>query len=93
MNVKRELYNGVLAVVLDTFGIEEAEMFSSNREACIEARMALIRKLSQYMTDSDIAALTPLRRCSICAIKNRYSDRNAPWSVRRCMEILNNTIK
>lgn len=89
MNIKRELYNRALAEVLETFGVTEEELFSLNKESCIEGRMALVRYLSQYMSDSDIALLTPLRRCSICAIKNRYSDASAPWSVRRCVEILN----
>lgn len=89
MNIKRELYNRALAEVLDTFGITEEELFSSNKESSIQGRMTLVRYLSQYMSDSDIALLTPLRRCSICAIKNRYSNASAPWCVRRCVEILN----
>ena len=89
MEIKRELYNRALAVVLDAFGITETEMFTSNREACVQARVALVRKLSQYMSDGDIALLTPLRRCSICCIKNRYQGDKEPWSVRKCVELLN----
>lgn len=93
MNIKRELYKRALAEVLETFGITEEELFSSNKEACLQGRVVLIRTLSPYLSDSDIALLTPLRRCSICAIRNRYKEASAAWSVKRCVEIINNELR
>lgn len=88
MKHKRELYARVLAEVLDTFGITEEVLFSSNREASVQGRMALVRSLSPFLSDSEIAELTPLRRCSVCAVRNKYNDKTATWSVRKCVEFL-----
>lgn len=93
MKVKQELYRRALAEVLDTFGINEEELFSSNKEACMQGRIVLIRTLSPYLSDGDIALLTPLRRCSICLIRNKYKEASAAWSVRRCIEVINNELK
>ena len=93
MKIKRALYDIVLAEVLDTFGIEEQELFYSNREQCVEARMTLVVTLSKFLSDSDIALLTPMRRCSICAVRNKYCKDTAPWSVKKCLEILNEKLK
>lgn len=93
MKIKRALYERVLAEVLDTFGITEEELFNSNREQCTEGRTVLIIKLSKYLSDSDIALLTPMRRCSICAVRNKYKEGQASWSVKRCLEILEEKLK
>lgn len=93
MKVKQELYRRALAEVIDAFGVTEEELFYSNREACMQGRIVLIRTLSPYLSDSDIALLTPLRRCSICIIRNKYKEASAAWSVRRCIEVINNELK
>lgn len=93
MKIKRALYERVLAEVLDAFDVTEEELFRSNREQCTEGRMVLIVKLSKYLSDSDIALLTPMRRCSICAVRNKYDKDRASWCVRRCLEILEEKLK
>lgn len=86
---KIELYNNALAEVLDEFGISENELFHSNNAECVEARMALIVALSKSLSDGEIAELTKaLRRCSVCKLRNRYDDKNAPWTVKRCIEYI-----
>lgn len=86
---KIELYGKALAEVFDEFGITEAELFGSNNAECVQARTALVVALSKMLSDSEIAELTKkMRRCSVCVIRNRYDDRTAPWTVKRCIDAI-----
>jgi hypothetical protein len=89
---KQQVYNEVLAEVLDRFGLTEERMFKCNCTECVEARTSLVMTLHRLkFSDGDIAELTQkMRRCSICLIRNRYSETNAPWTVRHCIEALKN---
>lgn len=87
-----ELYNKVLAVVLDDYEITEEELFRSNNSECVQAREVLIVTLNKKgLTDKEIAECTQkMRRCSICKIHNRFNPGNASWSVKMCLEHLKN---
>lgn len=89
---KQQVYNEVLAVVLDQFELTEERLFRCNCAECVEARTSLIITLHDMgFSDNDIAELTrKMRRCSICLIRNRYSEVNAPWTVRHCIDALKN---
>ena len=89
---KQQVYNEVLAEVLDRFGLTEERMFKCNCTECVEARTSLVMTLSRLkFSDGDIAELTQkMRRCSICLIRNKYSEANAPWTVRHCIDALKN---
>lgn len=93
MKIKQALYDKALAEVLEFFGINGCELFESNKEQCAEGRMVLVVALSPYLCDSDIALLSSMRRCSICAVRNKYNKETASWSVKRCLEILNEKLK
>ncbi len=83
-----ELYSKVLAEVLNEYELEEAVMFASNAEECVQARQSLIVGLADKgLSDKEIAECTKkMRRCSVCKIRNKYDDRSAPWTVQRCIE-------
>lgn len=85
---KCAIYSKVLAMVLDDFGVEEQALFSRNEQDCVQARKALVIALSRRgLSDKDIAELTQkMRRCSVCAIRNRYREESAEWTVRHCLE-------
>lgn len=87
---KFEIYNKVLARVLDDFGLEVQTMFGKNEQDCVQARKALVIALSRRgLSDKDIAELTQkMRRCSVCAIRNKYRDDVAEWTVRHCLDRL-----
>lgn len=87
---KFEIYNKVLAQVLDDFGVEEQALFSRNEQDCVQARKSLVVGLARKgLSDKDIAELTQkMRRCSVCAIRNKYRDDTAEWTVRHCLERL-----
>ena len=87
---KQQVYNEVLAEVLDRFGLTEERMFKCNCAECVEARTSLVITLhSRGLSDGDIAELTQkMRRCSVCLIRNRYNEANAPWTVRNCIDAL-----
>ena len=87
---KQQVYNEVLAEVLDRFGLSEERMFKCNCAECVEARSALVMTLNGLgFSDHDIAELTQkMRRCSVCLIRNRYNEANAPWTVRHCIDAL-----
>ena len=87
---KIDIYNKVLAGVLDNFGLTEQKMFGCNEADCVQARKALVVGLScRGLSDKDIAELThKMRRCSVCAIRNRYRDDAAEWTVKHCLERL-----
>lgn len=87
---KFEIYNKVLAQVLDDFGLEVQTMFRKNEQDCVQARKALVIALSRRgLSDKDIAELTQkMRRCSVCAIRNKYRADTAEWTVRHCLERL-----
>ena len=89
---KQQVYNEVLAEVLDRFGLTEERMFKCNCAECVEARTSLVMMLnSMGFSDHDIAELTQkMRRCSVCMIRNRYNEANAPWTVRHCIEAIKN---
>ena len=89
---KQQVYNEVLAGVLDRFGLTEERMFKRNCVECVEARTSLVMTLnSMGFSDHDIAELTQkMRRCSVCLTRNRYNEANAPWTVRHCIEALKN---
>lgn len=87
---KIPIYDRILAVVVEEFGISKQVLFRSNECDCVQARMALVVGLAgRGLSDKDIAELTGMRRCSVCAIRNRYKEASAAWSVRRCVEIIN----
>lgn len=83
-----ELYNKVLAEVLSEYELDEAVMFASNAEECVQARQALIIGASRLgLSDKEIAECTKtMRRCSVCIIRNKYNDGTAPWTVKLCLE-------
>ena len=89
---KQQVYNEVLAEVLDRFGLTEERMFKCNCTECVEARTSLVMTLYRMkFSDGDIAELTQkMRRCSICLIRNRYCEANAPWTVGHCIEAIKN---
>lgn len=93
MKFKRALYDVVLAEVLDAFGVTEEELFNCNKEQCKEGRMVLVVALSPFLSDSDIAAFSSMKRCSICAKRNKYDKNNASWSVMKCLEIIEHKLK
>lgn len=84
----KEIYDKVIAVVLDDFDLTAEKMFSSNEPDSVNARMSLIVSLrDEGLTDREIAELTQkMRRCSVCLIRNRYSDKTANWEVKTCIE-------
>ena len=60
---KQQVYNEVLAEVLDRFGLTEERMFRCNCAECVEARTSLVMTLSRLkFSDSDIAELTQKMR-------------------------------
>ena len=85
-----ELYNKVLAVVLNEYEITAEELFHSNNSECVQAREVLIVTLNKKgLSDKEIAECTQkMRRCSVCKIHNRFNPGNAPWSVKICLEHL-----
>ena len=87
---KVEIYNKVLARVLDDFDMSEERLFTCNESESVQARKALVVGLAKKgLADKDIAELTrKLRRCSVCAIRNKYRDESAEWTVRHCLEKL-----
>lgn len=87
---KCAIYSKVLAMVLDDFGVEEQALFSRNEQDCVQARKALVVGLARRgLSDKDIAELTnKMRRCSVCAIRNKYRDDVAEWTVRHCLDRL-----
>ncbi|MBO7193730.1 MAG: hypothetical protein J6V47_05535 [Bacteroidaceae bacterium] len=89
---KQQVYNEVLAGVLDRFGLTEERMFRCNCSECVEARTSLVMTLTGMgFSDRDIAELTnKMRRCSVCLIRNKYIEENAPWTVRHCIDALKN---
>ena len=84
----KEIYENVLSIVLDDYGLTIGEMFGTNRAECVGARQSLIIALhDEGLSDNEIAELTQkLRRCSICLIRNRYNDKTAHWEVKHCIE-------
>ena len=84
----KEIYDKVLAVVLDDFGLTKEQMFGTNEPDSVNARMSLIVSLrDEGLTDREIAELTQkMRRCSVCLIRNKFSDKNANWEVKMCIE-------
>lgn len=87
---KQQVYNEVLAEVLDRFGLTAERMFKCNCAECVEARTSLVITLHDMgFSDGDIAELTQkMRRCSVCLIRNRHSEANAPWTVRHCINAI-----
>lgn len=81
------VYERVLAIVLDDFGLTAEKMFGTNDPDCVNARVSLIIALrDEGLTDREIAECThKMRRCSICQIRNRYSDKTANWEVKTCI--------
>lgn len=89
-----ELYNNALQKVLEEYGITERSLFNCNCAECTEARMALIVALSEKMSDKDIAECThKMRRCSVCSVRNRYDDKTAPWTLKRCIQAIKGVTK
>lgn len=86
----KEIYEEVLSIVLDDYGLTISEMFGSNRAECVNARKSLIISLhDEGLSDSEIAELTQkMRRCSICIIRNNYNDKTAHWEVKHCIELV-----
>lgn len=85
---KKELYNEVLIKILERYELTEERLFNCNCSECVEARISLVITLhSRGLSDGDIAELTQkMRRCSVCLIRNKYSEANASWSVKSCIE-------
>lgn len=84
----KEIYDNVLSIVLDDYGLTIGEMFGTNRIDCVGARQSLIIALhDEGLSDSEIAELTQkMRRCSVCLIRNRYNEAAAHWEVKNCIE-------
>ena len=84
----KEIYDRVLAVVLDDFGLTKERMFSTNEPDSVNARASLIISLrDEGLSDKEIAECTQkMRRCSVCIIRNKYSDKTAHWEVKMCIE-------
>lgn len=90
---KNELYKRVLGTVLAELDITEEKLFGCNSEVCTQGRAILIHELAKYLTDAEIEAVTPLRRCSICQIRNRYAEEGATWTMKQCIRAVEDALK
>lgn len=81
----KDLYQTINAMVRKHTGINEIDMLSSNKEACVDARYILIHLLSQFLTDEDISRNVNIPRQSINRIRNNFDCRINKWTVRNCL--------
>lgn len=89
----KDLYQEVLNAVCRVTGIEQNEMFGSNREECVDARSLLVRVLSgNGITEKEIVRLTGLSQQRVNSLKNKFKYRLSKWSVTNNLQSINNEL-
>lgn len=84
----KEFYNEALELVKRITKIKEQEMFSSNKECCVDARYILVGNLSGYYTDTEISELTGIGKTTANKIRNGYRPKLRKFTFRiRYMEV------
>lgn len=75
-----ELYKDIIGVVCDVTGLVEADILSSNKEECADARYLLVLALSKMLTDHEIGRFINRTRQGVSFIRsNRQKLRK--WTV------------
>ena len=73
-SIKRKFCE-VSIIVATYFAISEDEMYSLNREDCVNARYCAIYILCEKYTDADIAKVCNLSKNCINKIRNKFRDK------------------
>lgn len=81
-----DYFQNVVSSVCRHTGIDEARIYNSNKEACVDARYILVHLLSQKFTDEEIASFTGLSRTCANKIRNSFRYKLKKFSVRCTME-------
>lgn len=76
------LYIVVCSQVCSSTGLTVEEIFTCNREDCVDARYVLVYLLSEYLTDTEIARLAPIGRTGANKIRNTFRYKARKFSVR-----------
>lgn len=76
------LYTVVCSQVCRSTGLTVGEIFTCNREDCVDARYVLVYLLSEYLTDTEIARLAPIGRTGANKIRNTFRYKARKFSVR-----------
>lgn len=76
------LYAVICSQVCRCTGLTVEEIFTYNRENCVDARYVLVYLLSEYLTDTEIARLAPISRTGANKIRNTFRYKARKFSVR-----------
>lgn len=86
MKAIQELYEKMLWLVCDYAELPADEVLNSNREECVNARCALVKVLSEWMTDEEIAKYTGLTRAGVNKLRNGARERMRRYSFKCLVE-------
>lgn len=76
-----EMYREMVEKVCDETGVNESELFKSNREECVDARAILINALIRKgVTDTEAAKVSGLTRQCVNKLKNTFHLRTGKWT-------------
>lgn len=75
-----DLYKDVLKIVCDVTELDEADILSSNREECADARYLLVLALSKMLTDYEIGKIINRTRQGVSFIRSN-SQKLRKWTV------------
>lgn len=85
-----DLYQEILDIVCRVTGIGYDEIFSSNKEQCVDARSLLINTLiDKGLTEREIVYLTKMSQQRVNKLKNNFKYRIGKWSVTNNLQLIN----
>lgn len=88
-----DMYNAVKESVCRNTEVNEADMLSSNREECVDARSILVDVLIRKgVTEKEVSSLTGLTRQCVNKLKNGFSHRLRKWSVSTNLQSIDNEL-
>lgn len=84
----KDFYEEVLRAACICSGMNEVCILRGKSEECSDVRVALVKVLSERMTDAQIACAMQLTRRGVNYIRTSYERKSWKWVVRSSVEAI-----
>lgn len=89
----RGLYDKVVNLIKSEMFLEENKILKGNSEESVTARSVLVSILAKYLTQTEIANLTNLKKCSISRILGKCIQCQKTWSCQKTKDKISRIIE
>ena len=90
---QEQIYEKAVQIVCEECRITPQELRNGRNRACSDARFILVRVISPYICDNEIASKIQRTRQGVCFIRNKRTDKSLIASIQQVESKLISWIK